>query len=232
MVSSKNLAITEKITATSLSNLALSAFQSVSLETQELLLQSKNEQTFSGLLAAALQNTPSIKPGSALVEIKGINYIVKGSVSRNFHDIAVVNQVAQTEILIENKVWYHFDGAKGKKIAKIEPNVISELKDDIFKIQLTLRELDAKARAFIIVHIVTPADIERIPKSYLSAHRSSFARVGGDWDRYRREGLEGISNSFVLHQSEYKSPVVIKSATVSRNDTQGFIDIFCVEVKR
>ena len=224
-MSSKNLAITEEITASSLANLALSCFQSVSLETQELLLQSKNEQTFSGLLAAALQNTPSIKPGSALVEIKGVNYTQKDSVSRNFHDIAIVNQNAQSEILIENKVWYHFDGAKGKKTAKIEPN-------DIFKVQLTLSQLDEKARAFILVHIVTPADIERIPKSYLSAHKSSFARVGGDWDRYRREGLEGISNSFSLFKSQYKSPVVIKSANVSTNKALGFIDIFSVEVKR
>lgn len=231
-MSSKNLAITEEITASSLSSLALNSFQSVSLETQEMLLQSKNEQTFSGLLASSLQDTPSVKPGSALVEIKGINYVIKGSVSRNFHDIAVVNQDAQSEILIENKVWYHFDGAKGKKTAKIEPNVISELKDDIFKVQLTLRELDAKARTFILVHIVTPADIERIPRSYLSAHRSAFARVGGDWDRYRREGLSGISSAFALFEKEFKSAVVIKSATVSINDDRGFIDIFCVEVKR
>ncbi len=103
-MSSKNLAITEEITASSLSSLALNSFQSVSLETQEMLLQSKNEQTFSGLLASSLQDTPSVKPGSALVEIKGINYVIKGSVSRNFHDIAVVNQDAQSEILIENKV--------------------------------------------------------------------------------------------------------------------------------
>ena len=231
-MSSKNLAITEEITASSLSNLALSCFQSVSLETQELLLQSKNEQTFSGLLAAALQNMESVAPGSALVEIKGANYTQKDSVSRNFHDIAIVNQNAQSEILIENKVWYHFDGAKGKKTAKIEPNVISELKDDIFKVQLTLSQLDEKARAFILVHIVTPANIELIPKSYLSAHKSSFARVGGDWGRYRHEGLEGISNSFSLFESQYKSPVVIKSANVITNEALGFIDIFSVEVKR
>ena len=231
-MSSKHLVITEEITASSLANLALSSFQSVPLATQELLLQSKNEQTFSGLLAAALQNAPFVKPGSALVEIKGINYVIKGSASRNFHDIAVVNQDAQSEILIENKVWYHFDGAKGKKTAKIEPNVISELKDDIFKVQLTLSQLDERARAFILVHIVTPADIERIPKSYLSAHRSSFARVGGDWDRYRSEGLDGISNSFSLFKSHYKSSVEIKSANASKNEAQGFIDIFCVEVKR
>jgi hypothetical protein len=231
-VSSKHLVITEEITASSLANLALSSFQSVPLATQELLLQSKNEQTFSGLLAAALQNAPFVKPGSALVEIKGINYVIKGSASRNFHDIAVVNQDAQSEILIENKVWYHFDGAKGKKTAKIEPNVISELKDDIYKVQLTLSQLDERARAFILVHILTPADIERIPKSYLSAHRSSFARVGGDWDRYRREGLDGISNSFSLFKSHYKTSVDIRSANASKNEAQGFIDIFCVEVKR
>ena len=231
-MSSKHLVITEEITASSLANLALSSFQSVPLATQELLLQSKNEQTFSGLLAAALQNAPFVKPGSALVEIKGINYVIKGSASRNFHDIAVVNQDAQSEILIENKVWYHFDGAKGKKTAKIEPNVISELKDDIYKVQLTLSQLDERARAFILVHILTPADIERIPKSYLSAHRSSFARVGGDWDRYRREGLDGISNSFSLFKSHYKTSVDIRSANASKNEAQGFIDIFCVEVKR
>ena len=174
----------------------------------------------------------SVAPGSALVEIKGANYTQKGSVSRNFHDIAIVNQNAQSEILIENKVWYHFDGAKGKKTAKIEPNVISELKDDIFKVQLTLSQLDEKARAFILVHIVTPANIELIPKSYLSAHKSSFARVGGDWGRYRHEGLEGISNSFSLFESQYKSSVDIKSANVSTNEALGFIDIFSVEVKR
>ena len=231
-MSSKHLVITEEITASSLANLALSSFQSVSLATQELLLQSKNEQTFSGLLAASLQDSPSVKPGSALVEIKGINYVVKGSVSRNFHDIAVVNQDAESEILIENKVWYHFDGAKGKKTAKVEPNVISELEDDIFKVQLTLRELDARARAFILVYIVTPPDIKRIPKSYLSAHRSAYARVDGDWDRYMREGLEGILNSFALFDSHYKSPVVIKSASVRTKEAQGHIDMFCVEVKR
>ena len=50
-----NLAITGEISSPFLADLALSAFQSTSLEIQELLLQSKNEQTFSGLLAAALQ---------------------------------------------------------------------------------------------------------------------------------------------------------------------------------
>jgi hypothetical protein len=227
-----NLAITGEISSSFLADLALRTFQSTSLEIQELLLQSKNEQTFSGLLAAALQKKESVAPGSALVEIKGVNYTQRDSFSRNFHDIAIVNQDAQSEILIENKVWYHFDGAKGKKTAKIEPNVISELKDDIYKVQLTLSQLDERARAFILVHIVTPADIERIPKSYLSAHRSSFARVGGDWDRYRREGLDGISNSFSLFKSNYKSSVEIKSANARKNEAQGFIDIFCVEVKR
>ena len=122
-MSSKNLAIAEEITASSLSDIVLSSFQSVSLETQEMLLQSKNEQTFSGLLAASLQDIPSVKPGSA------------------------------------------------------------------------------------------------------------FARVGGNWDRYRHEGLEGISNLLSLFERHYKSPVVLKSATVSTIKVQGFIDMLCVEVK-
>ena len=230
-MSARKLTITEEATASSLADLALTSFQSASPEIQELLLQSKNEQTFSGLLAANLQSNPTVKPGIALVEVKGTNYTSENSVSRNFHDIAIVNEEGQSEILIENKVWYHFDGAKGKKRPKIEPRVVSELKDDIFKVQLTLRQLDKKARAFILIHIVTPANIECIPKSYLSMHKNAFARVKGEWDRYRHEGLEGISNSFSDFEDQYKSKVVIKSGTVVSNEAQGFIDIFSVEVK-
>ncbi len=225
------LSISKKVSATSLADLALASFQSASPEIQELLLQSKNEQTFSGLLASHLQSNADVRPGSALVEIKGINYTQENSVSRNFHDIAIVNDHGQSEVLIENKVWYHFDGAKGKRKAKIEPRVISELKDDIFKVQLTLRELDEAARAFILVHIVTPANIGLIPSSYLSMHKSAFSRVGEDWDRYREAGLKGISDSFRLFESEFTSGVVIKSASIDSNQLQGFIDIFCVEVK-
>jgi hypothetical protein len=94
---------------------------------QELLLQSKSEQTFSGLLAGCMQNyqpldlgkIDDINSGSVLLEFKGENYertTRKGiETSRNFHDISIVNQHGEFEVIIENKFWYHFDGCKGKK---------------------------------------------------------------------------------------------------------------------
>ena len=229
-MASQRLKITNEVSAGTIAQLALNSFESLSRETQELLLRSKNEQTFSGLLAAHMQREPNIQTGAALVEIKGFNYLNAGTKSRNVHDVAVVNSLGESEILIENKVWYHFDGAKGKRNAKVEPNVIKQLKADIFKIKLTLKNLPAGARGFLLVHILTPTDIDNIPQSYLKHHLGSIARVDGDWVKYRVEGMDGIRSVFEKFKAELKFPVAEASNRSKSQGAQGALDILCVEV--
>jgi hypothetical protein len=230
-VAAQHLSITKEISAALLADSALAAFSSLPISTQELLLQSKNEQTFSARLAAGLETNPLLDGGSALVEIKGTDYTSGKSKSKNFHDIAIVNQQAKPEVIIENKVWYHFDGAKGKKNAKVEPGVLKQLDADIAKIKLTLKDLADGARGFILMHLVTPADIASIPKSYRQSHQNAFARVGQDWPQYRAEGVHGIKRTLESRSSHFVSEVVIKSALLQVNNEQGFIDILCVEVQ-
>jgi hypothetical protein len=229
-MASHRLKITNEINAGTIAQVALNSFESLSGETQELLLRSKNEQTFSGLLAAHIQREPNIESGAALVEIKGFNYLNAGSKSRNVHDIAVVNSSGESEILIENKVWYHFDGAKGKRKAKVERNVISQLKADIFKIKLTLKNLPTGARGFVIVHIVTPTDVNSIPNTYLQSHLGSFARVQGDWLKYRSEGMDGIRSVFEEFKVDLNFPVAEASNRGKSQGAEGALDILCVEV--
>jgi hypothetical protein len=84
---------------------------------KEKLLLSKNEQTFSGLLAQELTRYPTLAIGSdanpgtgrVLLELKGKDYQTKGSrgikTSRNFHDLAIVTQEAEEdEVEVEDCV--------------------------------------------------------------------------------------------------------------------------------
>jgi hypothetical protein len=230
-MNSIELKITQAISAETLAGLVLDSFLSLPEDTKELLLQSKNEQTFSALVAARIQRESSLENGSSLVEIKGTDYSTRGTKTKNFHDIAIVNPLGKAEIIIENKVWYHFDGAKGKRAAKVEPGIGSQLDADISKIKLTLKDLAPGARGFILMHIVTPAGIDSIPTSYLKSHKAAFARVNSDWNQYLKEGLEGIAGTLEGRSKAFGSGVVIKSASVNQGKKQGFINIVCVEVK-
>jgi hypothetical protein len=65
-----------------------------------------------------------------LVELKGLDYFANdfsGSGStknRNTHDLGILDSLANLNLILENKVWYHFDGAKGAKVAKGTPRIV------------------------------------------------------------------------------------------------------------
>ncbi len=207
---------------------------------KETLLLSKSEQTFSGLLAAALTIYPTIRVGDfsdeesgiVLLEFKGKDYSRKAAngvkKSRNYHDLSVVNQFGEIEVIIENKFWYHFDGNKGTRNPKPEKGIEKQLSDDIFKIRQTLAGQPALRKGFVLLNIVTPGNPELIPSSYQDDHRKVWDRTNHDFEQYRREGLEGFK-SVISSFSNDLNDVALRSAPFCTGE--GFIDFICAEVK-
>ena len=207
---------------------------------KENLFLSKSEQTFSGLLAEALKLYPTIRIGDpsdmdsgiVLLEYKGKDYSRKTAEgvkkSRNFHDLAVVNQFGEIEVIIENKYWYHFDGTKGKNNPKPEKGIKKQLADDIFKIRQTLAGQSLLRKGFVLLNIVTPGNPELIPSSYQSDHRKVWDRTNHDINQYRKEGLEGIQSVISTFSEDLKE---ISTYSSPLRSGEGFIDFICAEVQ-
>jgi hypothetical protein len=223
-----------------LARLAVQSIVSKPYAVRETLLISKNEQTFSGLLARELASYPTLQldndknpdAGITLLELKGKDYITYDSNdrkkrSRNFHDLSIVNQFAQTEVIIENKVWYHFDGAKGANVGKPEPRIAKQIEADILKIKQTLDGLPGQRRGFILINVVTPEDPDLIPKSYRAEHKKVWDRCMHDPSLYREEGARGI-REVVDSFSRYFTSV--HGESYSSSDSMGFIDVIAAEV--
>jgi hypothetical protein len=207
---------------------------------KETLLLSKTEQTFSGLLADALKIHPTVRIGDfsdpdsgiVLLEFKGKDYSRKTAEgvkkSRNYHDLSVVNQFGEIEVIIENKYWYHFDGTKGKKNPKPEKGIKKQLSDDIFKIRQTLAGQSILRKGFVLLNIVTPGNPELIPTSYQDDHRKVWNRTNHDIDQYRKEGLEGFQSVMSSFSKDLKD-IALRSSPLSTSE--GFIDFICAEVQ-
>ena len=218
------------------------AFRSINenpLPLKEKLLLSKNEQTFSGLLAQELTRYPTLalgndnEPGTGrvLLELKGKDYKTSSSsgikTSRNFQDLTIVTPNADIEVIIENKFWYHFDGAKGKNNPKPEKGIGIQIKDDIFKIRQTLSDTK-HGRGFLLLNIVTPGDPDSIPKSYQNDHHRAWSRTNGDFESYRSEGLEGIKKVLKTFEADFVSMEIESS---DWGTSLGAADFISAEVK-
>lgn len=229
---------TLEFSSDSLAQLALESFVALPFEVQDLLLRSKNEQTFSGQLAGALQSKMLSQKKIVLLELKGAKYIRNSKENKqareslNSHDIAIINGEAKFEIITENKVWIHFDGAKGKKRARIEPGILRQIEKDIKKVNLTIDKKAQMARGFILFYVVTPTDPAELPKEYFDDFKLALSRCGDDLNRYRREGRGGIIQAFSKFANDLE-PVVSREFTIlSPSGDAGMLDIFCSEIKR
>ena len=220
-----------------IAELALETFMNLTGDLQELLLQSKNEQTFSGLLSPQLQEKVAILESHTLLELKGVDYQNFHQQSktfrstRNFHDIAIVDSKGKFQIIIENKVWYHFDGAKGKSEKKVEKGVFEQIESDIKKIRITLADRKLSGRGFILINLVTPNDPAVIPRSYFNAHKSAIFRTSGQLDRYRKDGVTGILSAVKSFESQLLSITHVGSTKMIGGGNSAFLDVICAEVK-
>jgi len=234
------LTATEELDSQVIASLSCEAIYRNPRAVRETLLLSKSEQTFSGLLADALKLIPTLRIGDllnwdsgiVLLEFKGRDYSRKTTEgvkkSRNFHDLAVVNQFGEIEVIIENKYWYHFDGTKGKRNPKPEKGIKKQLANDIFKIRQTLAGQSILRKGFVLLNIVTPGNPELIPSSYQDDHRKVWDRTNHDIDQYRKEGLEGFQ-SVISTFSEDLKDVSLYSAPLDSGE--GFMDFICAEVE-
>jgi hypothetical protein len=133
------LIATQALTAALVADLARRAIMNCPDPIREILLSSKNEQTFSGLLANELTLYPTLALGKSttnptgfvLLEFKGKDYVRKTEEgkkkSRNFHDLTIVDENGEIDLIIENKFWYHFDGCKGKSKPKPEKGIKKQI---------------------------------------------------------------------------------------------------------
>jgi hypothetical protein len=228
------------LNAEMIANLASDAISSQPRRIQELLLTSKSEQTFSGLLAHQLSNFEPLvlgkagdpNSGSVLLEFKGKDYKRKTSNgvknSRNFHDISIANEQGEFEVIIENKFWYHFDGCKGKKNPKPEKGIRQQIEGDIFKINQTLGGDPYGKKGFLLLNIVTPGDITVFPSSYRKDHDIVLKRTSGDMKLYRSQGLQGVLSVLEHFDENTDSSSSIQSHSLENG---GFIDFICIQIK-
>jgi len=223
--------------STSIAELALETFMNLTGDLQELLLQSKNEQTFSGLLSPQLQGMMATQESRTLLELKGVDYQKLHQPtntfrsSRNFHDIAIVNSMGQFQIIIENKAWYHFDGAKGKLEKKVEKGVFEQIESDTKKIRITLAEKTSGGRGFILLNLVTPNNSAVLPRSYFNSHKSAIFRTSGQLGQYRKDGVKGILSAVKSFESQLLSTSHVGSTKVIGGGESAFLDVICAEVK-
>jgi hypothetical protein len=218
-----------------IAKIALDSIAGLSLSQQELLFQTKKEQTFSAILASELQNQLSVSQFRALVELKGLDYVV-GATSdrsekknRNTHDVGVLDNEANLKLILENKVWYHFDGAKGSKNIRVEKNVEEQLKQDIFKLRHSAKNLDIK-NCYILICVVTPSKPETLPKTYRQSHETALKRTEGDLSQYKRDGLSGIRSVIDKFSQDLSSVVHLGSQSPMGISESGFLDVFCAQV--
>jgi hypothetical protein len=181
-----------------------------------------------------LQLDGSFNPNAGLVllELKGKDYLKRNSkgvekATRNFHDLTIVNNDAEIEVIIENKVWYHFDGAKGAVKGKPEPGIARQIKADIEKIKQTLDGSTSLRRGFILLNILTPGNPTLIPASYRKEHEKAWDRCMQSEMMYREEGLNGIRKVLGHFDADLRS---IEIESMTNSETGGFIDFICAEV--
>lgn len=224
-----------EITAQDIANMAMNSLSQLSNNQQELLFQTKKEQTFSAILASNMQDNLDSSQFRALVELKGVDYLVKATSNspekknRNTHDLGVLDAEANLGLILENKVWYHFDGAKGARTIRVEKNVQEQLKDDIFKLKHTAKNQKIE-KCFVLLNLVTPSDPKTLPKSYRESHDTVLKRTNGDIAQYRKDGLQGVKSVIDAHSSEFRSVVHIGSKVSMGVNESGFLDIFCAQV--
>lgn len=234
------LLATERLESSIISDLSGRAFGAIPRDIQELLLRSKNEQTFSGLLSHELHKYPTLQlgdrrqptSGTVLLEYKGKDYTNRSeegvTKSRNFHDLSIVNHQGEIEVIIENKFWYHFDGSKGKRDPKPEKGIRSQLSDDIYKMRRTLKDRDGARRGFILINVVTPSFPAALPQSYLYQHEVLWKRTNGDHELYRKTGLDGI----LKVMEEFADDFIDANPEVGGfRCGDGFVDFICAEIK-
>ena len=223
--------------ASVIASLMMDVIVELSPAQQELLFQTKKEQTFTSLLTQALQSKMNSVQFRVLVELKGLDYFandLSGSGStknRNTHDLGILDSLANLNLILENKVWYHFDGAKGAKVAKVEENVREQLERDIFKLQHTAKHQNIRS-SYVLITVVTPSRTESLPKSYRLAHEAAIKRTKGDVSRYRNDGILGFKSVFQEFHSDLGSIEHLHSNETLGVDGCGFLDIFCAEVLR
>lgn len=222
-----------------IAKLSAESVLALSAPVQELLLQSKSEQTFSGLLSShlnahaplALSKQQDPHSATVLLEFKGVDYKKKTAKgvkkSRNFHDLAIVNQDGRIEVIIENKFWYHFDGSKGKKSPKPEKGIKTQIDGDIFKIKQTLGTDREGRKAFLLLNIVTPGEFTSLPTSYKDDHNTLFKRTSGNLDVYRSEGFIGVME--VAQKFEHVADDIFHLPT-QKFSSGGFIDFICLQI--
>jgi hypothetical protein len=204
---------------------------------QDLLFQTKKEQTFSALLASRLHKSQESKNLSSFVELKGVEKIVKSTdrasvkKNRNTHDVCLIDDDAVFHLLLENKVWYHFDGAKGRKNKKVNPDIEDQLVPDIKKLTLTALDQTKSPKCFVLVNLVTPSDPSKLPSTYFGDHNKAFKRAQEQIDVYRQDGVDGVKGILEKH-SETLLPVSHVSSTNALGvNGSAFLDVFCAEIK-
>jgi hypothetical protein len=216
--------------------LALGSIAGLTPAQQDLIFQTKKEQTFSSLLAVGLQSNFDPSNLRALVELKGIERVVKSKdkailkKNRNTHDVALIDSASKFQVILENKVWYHFDGAKGRKKKKVNPNIDEQLVPDIYKLILTASHQAVKPKCFVLMNLVTPSDPSLLPAAYFGDHEKSFKRVNESMEQYRSDGIEGVRSVFDKHLSEITDLVHLGSDTPMGISGLAMIDVFCAEV--
>lgn len=191
----------EFISSNWLSNAAVEAVNSLPGAIRESILQTKQEQTFSSLLVSRMNHEQlNTTTSMALVEIRGRSVSAK---QRNTHDIAILSHEGKKLCIIENKVWYHFDGAKGRIQPKVEKDVVDQLATDIEKIQLTLRDEEGNtASGFVLLNVVTPQETSLLPYSYRNSQNTALKREKGSISSLMKSGLNGIVEALAKFRKE------------------------------
>lgn len=225
-----------ELTSKEIAELALGSIAGLTPAQQDLIFQTKKEQTFSSLLASWLQSNFDPSNLRALVELKGIEKVVKSKdrailkKNRNTHDVALIDSESNFQLILENKVWYHFDGAKGRKNKKVNPHINEQLLPDIYKLILTASHQFAMPKCFVLMNLVTPSNPSLLPSAYFGDHEKSFKRVNESIEQYRSDGIEGVRSVFERYPNEISNLVHLGSNTPMGISGLAMIDVFCAEV--
>jgi hypothetical protein len=162
----------------------------------------------------------------AFVEIRGRSVSAK---QRNTHDIAILSHQGKKLCIIENKVWYHFDGAKGRIRPKVEKDVVDQLATDIEKIQLTLRDEEGNtASGFVLLNVVTPQETSLLPSSYRNSLNTALKREKGSMSSLMESGLNGIFETL----ADFREKLHPHSHSFRHfAGTDSRLDVICAQVR-
>ena len=219
-----------------IAELAIGSIFGLTSPQQDLIFQTKKEQTFSSLLAGELQANFDPLNLRALVELKGKEKVIKSKdkgivkKNRNTHDVALIDSESNFQLILENKIWYHFDGAKGRKNKRVNPHIEEQLVPDIYKLKLTASHEITKPKCFLLLNLVTPSDPSLLPSAYFGDHQKAFRRVHESAKNYRSDGIEGVRSIFDKHLNEITNLAHISSDIPMGIGGTAMIDVFCGEV--